>query len=243
MAISALIVIAIFVGIRAFIMQPFNIPSGSMKATLLIGDHVAVTKFSYGYSRYSLPFSPIPFSGRIFASLPERGDIVVFRAFVDGEERDLIKRIVGLPGETIQVTGGQLQINGQPVKREQIANFVGEDACAGDITTRIAQVKRWRETLPNGVVHETLDCSERGELDNTPVFTVPAGQYFMMGDNRDASLDSRVPSPEGFGFVPFENIIGRAQIVYFSVHEGEQAWMVWRWPWSVRWSRLFTVLR
>ena len=237
-------VVAIVVVLRAFVFQPFNIPSGSMKATLLVGDHLIVTKFSYGFSRYSLPFAPVPFSGRIFSSPPDRGDIVVFRARLDDEMRDVIKRVIGLPDDRIQVTAGHLRINGVPVRRERVADFVGENPCGPEGSSVIGTAKRWRETLPNGVGYETLDCTDRGQLDDTPVFTVPAGHYFMMGDNRDDSFDSRVPEAEGgFGPVPFENVLGRAQFVFFSVAEGERAWTVWRWPWSVRWSRLFTVVR
>jgi signal peptidase I len=237
-------VLAIVVVLRAFVFQPFNIPSGSMKSTLLVGDHLIVSKFSYGISRYSLPFAPIPFSGRIFGSPPERGDIVVFRAKLDDEMRDVIKRVVGLPGDRVQVIAGHLHINGEPVRRERIADFVGENPCGPEGSTVIATVRRWRETLPNGVRHETLDCTDRGPLDSTPMLTVPAGRYFLMGDNRDDSFDSRVPEAEGgFGPVPFDNLLGRAQVIFFSVAEGESAWMVWRWPWSVRWSRLLTVVR
>src|SRR5581483_3058263 len=240
---GALIVLA-FVAMRAFIVQPFNIPSGSMKQTLLIGDHILVSKFSYGFSRYSLPFAPIPFPGRILGSQPARGDVVVFRARIEDEMRDLIKRVVGLPGDSIQVAGGRLIINGIAVPRERLADWTGPDPCAPEgVVPRIVTVKRWRETLPNGVRYQTLDCKDNEPLDDTPVFTVPAGHYFMMGDNRDDSLDSRVPEPEGFGFVPFDALIGRAQIVFFSVKEGERAWAFWRWPWSVRWERSFTVVR
>jgi signal peptidase I len=220
--------------IRTFLFQPFNIPSGSMKETLLVGDYLFVSKYSYGYSHYSLPFSPPLFSGRIFASPPERGDIVVFRLPKD-DSTDYIKRVIGLPGDRIQMIDGVLQINGQPVKRERTDDFVETEEGR---TTRVA---RWRETLPNGVTYTTLDLQPNGFYDNTPVYTVPAGHYFMMGDNRDNSTDSRVLSQ--VGYVPFENIIGRAQIVFFSIAEGERAWQIWRWPFAVRWGRLFTIVR
>src|SRR5215813_4702176 len=186
--------------IRTFFYQPFNIPSGAQKPTLLVGDYIFVSKSSYGYTRYSLPFSPPLFSGRIFASEPARGDVVVFRSPKDPTV-DFVKRVVGLPGDRIQMINGLLHINGTPVKREQIDDFVDtEDG-------KTVRVKRWRETLPNGVSHETLDLMDNGYYDNTPEFVVPAGHYFMIGDNRDNSVDSRAMNQ--LGYVPFENLIGR----------------------------------
>jgi len=218
--------------IRTLLFQPFNIPSGSMKATLLVGDYLFVSQFSYGYTRYSLPFSLPLFSGRIFGSEPKRGDVAVFRLPRD-TSTDYIKRVIGLPGDRIQMIGGLLHINGTPVKRESISDFLDDESGGA--------VRRWRETLPNGVSYETLDLQDNGFLDNTEESVVPPGHYFMMGDNRDNSLDSRVPS--AVGYVPFENLIGKAQIVFFSIGDGEPAWHIWSWPWSVRWSRLFTIVR
>jgi signal peptidase I len=220
--------------IRTFLFQPFNIPSGSMKATLLVGDYLFVSKYSYGYSQFSFPLSPPLFSGRMFGSRPERGDIVVFRLPAD-TSTDYIKRVIGLPGDRIQMIDGVLQINGQPTKRERIEDYIDTDE-----GRRTARVRRWRETLPNGVSYTTLDLPYNLQSDNTEVFTVPADHYFMMGDNRHNSTDSRFPQ---VGTVPFENLVGRAQIIFFSVLEGERAWEIWRWPWTVRWSRLLTIVR
>jgi signal peptidase I len=220
--------------IRTFLFQPFNIPSGSMIPTLLVGDYLFVSKYSYGYTHYSLPFSPPLFPGRILGGEVHRGDVVVFRLPKD-DSIDYIKRVVGLPGDRIQVIDGVLNINGQPVKHEHIDDYVTDDDGV------VQRVKQYRETLPNGVTYTTLDLTDNGFYDNTPVYTVPAGDYFMMGDNRDNSTDSRVLSQ--VGYVPYENIIGKAQIIFFSIGNGAHAWEVWRWPWTVRWDRLFKLVR
>ncbi len=221
--------------IRTFLFQPFNIPSGSMKNTLLVGDYLFVSKYSYGYSKYSFPLSLPLFSGRLPGDwLPQRGDVVVFRLPRD-PDIDYIKRVIGLPGDKIQVIDGDVHINGKPVKREPAKPWV-------DIEEGVREqpVKRWKETLPNGKTFYTLDLVDNGFADNTQVYTVPPGHYFMMGDNRDNSTDSRFSS---VGTVPIENIVGKAQIIFFSVYQGEHAWAFWRWPFSVRWDRLFTIVR
>jgi signal peptidase I len=224
--------------IRTFLFQSFNIPSASMESTLLVGDYLFLSKYSYGYTHYSLPFSPPLFSGRIFGSEPKPGDVVVFRLPSD-DSIDFIKRVIGLPGDRIQMIDGLLYINGTAVKRERADDYFDRDE-----GPRPVRVKRWRETLPNGVSYTTLDLVDRGLYDNAGPYHVPKDHYFMMGDNRDNSTDSRVrPEQGGVGYVPFENLIGRAQIIFFSIHEGEHAWMIWRWPWSVRWNRLFTIVR
>jgi len=216
--------------VRTLLFQPFNIPSGSMKDTLLIGDYLFVSKYSYGYSRYSAPFGLLPFSGRIFSSDPERGDIAVFKLPRDNST-DYIKRVIGLPGDKIQMIDGVVHINGTPVPRERIDDYI-EQGQFGNVR----RVPRFRETLPNGVSYETLDLTMNGQWDNTRVYEVPEGHYFMLGDNRDNSVDSRVTS--AVGPVPLENFIGRAEILFFSVEDGEPAWQIWKWPWTVRWDRI-----
>ena len=220
--------------VRTLLFQPFNIPSGSMKDTLLIGDYLFVSKYAYGYSRFSLPFSPPVFKGRLFGTQPQRGDIVVFKLPKDNAT-DYIKRVIGLPGDRIQMIDGRLHINGRAVQREKLPDIVTRNMFG--IETRVA---RWQETLPNGVSYETLDLDPNSFEDNTPVYEVPAGHYFMMGDNRDNSTDSRVLG--AVGYVPFENLIGRAEIIFFSVAEGERAWTIWKWPWTVRYDRIFKLL-
>src|SRR5437588_4734698 len=155
--------------IRTFLFQPFNIPSGSMKATLLVGDYLFVSKYSYGYSHYSIPLSPPLFSGRVFGSAPSRGDIVVFRLPKD-DSTDYIKRVIGLPGDRIQMRDGLLYINDKPVARQRLSDFIGDEPCGSDVSVR---VNRWKETLPNGVSYEALDCTDNSYMDNTIVYTVP----------------------------------------------------------------------
>ena len=224
--------------IRTFLFQPFNIPSGSMKATLLVGDYLFVSKYSYGYSHYSIPLSPPLFSGRIFGSEPKRGDIVVFRLPKD-DSTDYIKRVIGLPGDRIQMKDGLLYINDKPVKRERLSDFIGEDPCGSRTPPRGSSAgrKRCRTASPmnRSIASTTASTTTPSSI------IVPPGHFFMMGDNRDNSTDSRVLS--AVGYVPFENIVGRAQMIFFSIAEGEHAWMFWRWPTAVRWNRIFSIVR
>ncbi|MCX8999089.1 signal peptidase I [Rhizobiaceae bacterium BDR2-2] len=215
--------------IRTVFFQPFTIPSGSMMPTLLVGDYLFVNKFSYGYSKYSLPFSPDLFSGRILASEPERGDIVVFR-LPSNTDIDYIKRVVGLPGDRVQMINGVLNINGQPVPKVEDGRFTSDYGMEpGD------NIPVYRETLDNDVAYDTLDQSPVSRGDNTREFVVPADHYFMMGDNRDNSLDSRFD----VGFVPSENLIGRASVIFFSLGNDTSFREIWKWPTNMRWDRLF----
>ncbi len=225
--------------VRTLLFQPFNIPSGSLIPTLLIGDYLFVSKYSYGYSKFSMPFAPPLFSGRIWGASPKRGDIAVFKLPRDGET-DYIKRVIGLPGDKIQMIEGRLYINGEIVPREADKKVKTADAYGVE-----TEVPTYIETLPGGVKHQIIEIQgDNGYLDSTKVFEVPQGDYFMMGDNRDNSTDSRVPPDQGgVGFVPFENFVGRAEVIFFSVRDGEAAWQFWKWPWTVRWNRLFQPVR
>lgn len=223
------LLIALFV--RAFLFQPFNIPSGSMLPTLLIGDYLFVSKYAYGFSRHSLPFSPPIFEGRIFESEPKRGDVIVFKVPTDNRT-DFIKRLIGLPGDEIQMKDGVLYINGEAVKKERVDDFIKRDPRGNTI-----REPRYRETLPNGVSYVVLDLDRAGRRDNTGIYKVPPGHYFMMGDNRDNSSDSREPSV--VGFVPAENLVGRAEIIFFSTDGSARLWEVWRWFLAIRWDRIF----
>jgi signal peptidase I len=233
--------------IRTLLFQPFNIPSGSLIPTLLIGDYLFVSKYSYGYSHFSLPsfvdWVPGMMPGRIFASQPKRGDVIVFKLPSDGET-DYIKRLIGLPGDKIQMIHGRLYINGTIAERKPLPPYAASNRFGSP-----TNVPHYEETLPGGVKHEIIQLDgDEGSLANTNVYEVPPDHYFMMGDNRDNSTDSRVPpgapgTQGGVGYVPFENLVGRAEVIFFSVEDGEPAWQVWRWPWIVRWHRLFQPVR
>jgi len=217
--------------VRTVAYEPFNIPSGSMVPTLLVGDYLFVSKFSYGYSRYSLPFGIPLFSGRIFFRPPKRGDVVVFKLPTDNST-DYIKRVIGLPGDHIQMKSGNLYINDHLVSRKRIQDYLYQE---GNGT--VIPLTQYIETLPNGVQHRIIKMGDNGPLDNTQVYDVPPGEYFMMGDNRDNSQDSRVLS--AVGYVPAENLVGRAQFIFFSTDGSARLWEIWKWPFAIRYGRLF----
>lgn len=221
--------VMIAVVVRTFAYEPFSIPSGSMIPTLLVGDYLFVSKASYGYSRHSLPFSLPVMDDRALFEAPERGDVAVFKLPRDNRT-DYIKRIIGLPGDTIQVKGGVLHINGDQVERKRLGEFVYQDTNGIYHNT-----VRYEETLPNGKVHEILEETDSYPADNTPLYRVPPGHYFAMGDNRDNSRDSRYLMD--VGFIPRENLVGRADLIFFSNDGPFLAF--WSWPWTLRFNRFF----
>ena len=215
--------------VRTFFFEPFNIPSGSMKPTLLVGDYLFTSKYAYGYSRHSLPFSLPLIPGRVWSALPERGDVAVFKLPADNRT-DYIKRIVGLPGDRVQMQEGILYVNDEAVAKVPVDPFVDEDLQGREIA-------RYRESLPNGTSWYVLDMVPNGPFDTTRVFEVPEGHLFAMGDNRDNSQDSRSAF---VGFVPVENLVGRAEIIFFSTDGSARIWEVWKWPFAIRYGRLFS---
>ena len=216
--------------IRSFLYEPFRIPSGSMYPTLRVGDYLFVSKFTYGYSRFSFPGGFPIFDGRIFYSEPKRGDVVVFR-FPKNTNIDYIKRIIGLPGDKIQVKKGRLYINDELVKRVEDGRYVIDE-----YVKLPEYYQKYQETLPNGVIHGILEISDNERLvDNTEVFEVPADHFFVMGDNRDRSDDSRI----SVGFVPKENLVGKARFLFFSHNDQGSIFEPWTWYHAIRWSRFF----
>lgn len=224
-----LVCIVLPITFRAFMYSPRHIPSSSMKPTLLIGDYIFISKFAYGYSKYSFPLGYIIdyFDGRVGGSKPERGDIIVFRP-PNAPDTDYIKRLIALPGDRVQMRRGRLWLNGQKVEIKRDEDFVDEDKENGK-----RNIKRYFETLPNGVSYYVLDEKYNGPADNTIVFTVPEDHYFFMGDNRDNSADSRL----AIGFVPEENLIGKAEIILFS--NRSRFLEFWNWLFSFREGRYF----
>jgi len=226
---TVLIAVVIAVGVRTFAYEPFSIPSGSMIPTLLVGDYLFVSKASYGYSQHSLPFSLPLIPGRVMYTEVTRGDVVVFKLPTDGRT-DYIKRIIGLPGDSIQVKGGVLHINGEAVVRKSLGEYTYQDTHGIFHTTT-----QYEETLPNGKTHLILEESDSDRADNTPVYHVPPDHYFAMGDNRDNSRDSRYLMD--VGYIPKENLVGQAKFLFFS-NDGS-FWTIWNWPWSLRLNRFF----
>jgi signal peptidase I len=211
--------------VRSFFFEPFHIPSSSMKPGMLIGDYIFVNKFSYGYSRYSFPFGFNLFEGRILKSEPKRGEIIVFR-LPSEPNINYVKRLIGLPGDKIQMRNGTLYINEQEVKKVFADVFTDDDN---------KQINAFFETLPEGKIVKTLDENPDSQSDNTGIYEVPQGHYFMMGDNRDNSQDSRFLSQ--VGYVPEENLVGKVSIIFFS--NAKPTWQIWHWPTSIRFKRIF----
>jgi signal peptidase I len=237
--------------LRSFVAALFSIPSGSMLPTLYIGDYVAVAKWPYGYSRFSFPFGFPSFDGRLFAHVPKRGDVVVFRHPTESE--DLIKRVIGLPGDVVAVHGGTLFLNGRAVPRAPLAPVrvrvssnspcktvpPAEPVVAVASGSSYCVYKAYRETLPGGVSYAVLDQLDEGPADDFPSVRVPAGRLFLMGDNRDDSLDSRFPAViGGIGMVPLDNLIGRASITVWSTDGSASYWKPWSWISALRPSRI-----
>ncbi len=258
---SFLVKLALFVFIlRSFIVAPFNIPSESMQPRLLIGDYLLVGKWPYGYSRYSLPFSIPLIPGRILAKTPRRGDVVVFKA-PPTQRQDYIKRVIGLPGDVIEIRNGQVILNGKPVEKKRIAdlvipvtdNMIAATATEGGASPcfrpefeqakdggRFCVYPQFRETLPGGKSYNVLDVVQDGPADNRAPVVIPEGKLFLMGDNRDRSADSRFPAEDGggIGLVPEQNLVGRALFSVFST-DGSANWLLpWTWFTAARWSRI-----
>jgi len=225
------IAILIALTLRTFAFEPFSIPSGSMKPTLLEGDYLFVSKYSFGYSKHSFPMSFPGFSGRVFGKYPKRGDVAVFK-FTQNTRIDYIKRIVGLPGDTVQVKDGILYLNNTAIDRKLKGPWRAKDR------NNIMQTyTRYEENLSDNFIYDVLDATPNGMLDNTDIYTVPAGHIFAMGDNRDQSSDSRILSQ--LGFIPFDHLVGKAQIIFYSRDRSEPIWKLWLWPSSVRLERIF----
>ncbi len=224
--------LAIALVIRTLLFQPFYIPSGSMKPSLLVGDYIVINKFSYGYSKYSCPFALCPISGRLFGQEPKQGDVVVFANPGDGPNHNVpyVKRLIGMPGDRIQMKNSALYINGEAVEVQPIADFAEplsdykvERVCAHQ-DSDYCYISQAEEILPNDVTHPILNFGDDFPLDNTGEWIVPEGHYFMMGDNRDNSADSRAD----VGFVPYENFIGKAKLIVFS-SSGSSLFKFWKW--------------
>ena len=229
------IFLAIFIAllIRSFIAEPFNIPSGSMKPNLLVGDFIFVSKWSYGYSKHSLPFSIPLIPNKIFNKLPKRGDVAVFKTPYDNRT-DYIKRVIGLPGDKIKIINGEILINDNLIVRKKISEFNDIDKKGN--TKRIRRYKEYFYNLEVNV----LDITDNGIVDNTQVYEVPKNHFFVMGDNRDNSQDSRFLNI--VGYVPIENLVGKAQFIFFSL-ENSRFFEIWKWPKAIRYERLMNKIK
>ena len=229
------IILAIFIAliIRSFIAEPFNIPSGSMKPNLLIGDFIFVSKWSYGYSKHSLPFSIPLIPNKIFSQYPERGDVVVFKTPYDNRT-DYIKRVIGLPGDKIKIVNGSIIINDNIIMKKNIEDFNDFDKMG--IQYKIRQYKEYFFDLEVNI----LDIMDKGLVDNTVLYTVPDNHFFVMGDNRDNSQDSRFLNK--VGYIPMENLVGKAQFIFFSL-QNSRFYQLWKWPKSIRYNRIMKKIK
>ena len=229
------IFLAVFIAliIRSFFAEPYNIPSGSMKPNLLVGDFIFVSKWSYGFSKHSLPFSIPLIPGKIFSKLPERGEVVVFKTPEDNRT-DYIKRVIGLPGDRIQIIDGKIIINDNLILRKKLKDFIDTDK-----NSSIKRIRKYKEYFFNKEI-EVLDITDQGIVDNTNLYVVPEGHFFVMGDNRDNSQDSRFTNI--VGYIPIENLIGKAQFIFFSL-ENSRFLELWKWPKAIRTKRLFMQIK
>ena len=228
------ILIAIFIAllIRSFIFEPFNIPSGSMKPNLLVGDFIFVSKWSYGYSKHSLPFSLPLIPNKILSKIPDRGDVVVFKT-PENNRTDYIKRVIGLPGDKIKIINGNINLNGKNIARKKMKDFFDNDKNAS-----LKRIRKYKE-FHDSISFDIIDIMDNGIADNTQLFEVPDGYFFVMGDNRDNSQDSRFKT---VGFIPFDNLVGKARFIFFSL-ENSRFLEFWKWPKAIRGSRIFKKIK
>ncbi len=226
---SIILAILIALIIRSFVFEPFNIPSGSMKPNLLVGDFIFVSKWSYGFSRHSLPLSIPLIPNKIFQKVPERGDVVVFKT-PENNRTDYIKRVIALPGDKIRITNGVIFINNNQIYRKRLDDFIDTDL---NVTNK--RVRKYREFFLNLEI-DILDITDNGIADNTREFIIPDNHFFVMGDNRDNSQDSRFIN--SVGFIPFENLVGKARFIFFSL-ENSRFLEIWKWPKAIRYNRIF----